>query len=88
MLVYTYFLLKYYTDSLCFGALCFCAPHRFISLLDALLPHLVPAWDYSLGTFNHIKVSPPCLHHPDHVRNGQKNMEFNDYLVRLSNPIH
>ncbi|KAG7283406.1 hypothetical protein CRUP_031459 [Coryphaenoides rupestris] len=28
---------------------------RFISLLDNLLPHLVPAWDYSLGTFNHIK---------------------------------
>lgn len=29
---------------------------RFISLLDSVLPHLVPAWDYSLGTFNHIKV--------------------------------
>uniref|UniRef100_A0A8B9H4I0 HECT domain containing 3 n=1 Tax=Astyanax mexicanus TaxID=7994 RepID=A0A8B9H4I0_ASTMX len=28
---------------------------RFISLLDGLLPHLVPAWDYSLGTFNQIK---------------------------------
>uniref|UniRef100_A0AAR2LZL0 HECT domain-containing protein n=1 Tax=Pygocentrus nattereri TaxID=42514 RepID=A0AAR2LZL0_PYGNA len=28
---------------------------RFISLLDSLLPHLVPAWDYSLGTFNQIK---------------------------------
>lgn len=29
---------------------------RFISLLDSVLPHLVPAWDYSLGTFNQIKV--------------------------------
>uniref|UniRef100_A0AAY4BE85 HECT domain containing 3 n=1 Tax=Denticeps clupeoides TaxID=299321 RepID=A0AAY4BE85_9TELE len=29
---------------------------RFISLLDSLLPHLVPAWDYSLGTFNQLKV--------------------------------
>ncbi|XP_069050124.1 E3 ubiquitin-protein ligase HECTD3 [Lepisosteus oculatus] len=28
---------------------------RFISLLDSLLPHLVPAWDYTLGTFNHLK---------------------------------
>ncbi|XP_077415673.1 E3 ubiquitin-protein ligase HECTD3 isoform X1 [Vanacampus margaritifer] len=28
---------------------------RFISLLDSVLPHFVPAWDYSLGTFNHIK---------------------------------
>ncbi|XP_060753941.1 E3 ubiquitin-protein ligase HECTD3 isoform X2 [Neoarius graeffei] len=28
---------------------------RFITVLDSLLPHLVPAWDYSLGTFNHIK---------------------------------
>ncbi|XP_028832345.1 E3 ubiquitin-protein ligase HECTD3 isoform X2 [Denticeps clupeoides] len=28
---------------------------RFISLLDSLLPHLVPAWDYSLGTFNQLK---------------------------------
>ncbi|KAJ3595563.1 hypothetical protein NHX12_004866 [Muraenolepis orangiensis] len=28
---------------------------RFISLLDNLLPHLVPAWDYSLGTFDHVK---------------------------------
>ncbi|XP_057189975.1 E3 ubiquitin-protein ligase HECTD3 isoform X2 [Triplophysa rosa] len=28
---------------------------RFITLLDSLLPHMVPAWDYSLGTFNHIK---------------------------------
>ncbi|XP_062872482.1 E3 ubiquitin-protein ligase HECTD3 [Trichomycterus rosablanca] len=28
---------------------------RFISLLDGLLPYLVPAWDYSLGTFNQIK---------------------------------
>lgn len=28
---------------------------RFISLLDSLLPHLVPAWDYSLGTFNQVK---------------------------------
>lgn len=32
---------------------------RFINLLDSALPHLVPAWDYSLGTFNHIKVSRP-----------------------------
>ncbi|XP_026864354.1 E3 ubiquitin-protein ligase HECTD3 isoform X1 [Electrophorus electricus] len=29
---------------------------RFISLLDSLLPHLVPAWDYSLCTFSQIKV--------------------------------
>ncbi|XP_026994813.1 E3 ubiquitin-protein ligase HECTD3 isoform X1 [Tachysurus fulvidraco] len=28
---------------------------RFITVLDCLLPHLVPAWDYSLGTFNQIK---------------------------------
>ncbi|XP_008290022.1 E3 ubiquitin-protein ligase HECTD3 [Stegastes partitus] len=28
---------------------------RFICLLDSVLPHLVPAWDYSLGTFNQIK---------------------------------
>lgn len=28
---------------------------RFMVLLDSVLPHLVPAWDYSLGTFNHIK---------------------------------
>uniref|UniRef100_A0A671P917 E3 ubiquitin-protein ligase HECTD3-like n=1 Tax=Sinocyclocheilus anshuiensis TaxID=1608454 RepID=A0A671P917_9TELE len=28
---------------------------RFITLLDSLLPHMVPAWDYSLGTFNRIK---------------------------------
>ncbi|XP_051556154.1 E3 ubiquitin-protein ligase HECTD3-like isoform X3 [Myxocyprinus asiaticus] len=28
---------------------------RFITLLDCLLPHIVPAWDYSLGTFNQIK---------------------------------
>ncbi|KAG1969952.1 E3 ubiquitin-protein ligase HECTD3 [Pimephales promelas] len=28
---------------------------RFITLLDSLLPHMVPAWDYSLGTFNQIK---------------------------------
>lgn len=28
---------------------------RFINLLDSTLPHLVPAWDYSLGTFNQIK---------------------------------
>uniref|UniRef100_A0A3Q2XQW4 HECT domain containing 3 n=1 Tax=Hippocampus comes TaxID=109280 RepID=A0A3Q2XQW4_HIPCM len=28
---------------------------RFICLLDNVLPHFVPAWDYSLGTFNHIK---------------------------------
>ncbi|XP_033838136.1 E3 ubiquitin-protein ligase HECTD3 isoform X1 [Periophthalmus magnuspinnatus] len=28
---------------------------RFMILLDSVLPHLVPAWDYSLGTFNHIK---------------------------------
>ncbi|KAF7700466.1 E3 ubiquitin-protein ligase HECTD3 isoform X1 [Silurus meridionalis] len=28
---------------------------RFITVLDSLLPHLVPAWDYSLGTFNQIK---------------------------------
>lgn len=32
---------------------------RFINLLDSALPHLVPAWDYSLGTFNQIKVSRP-----------------------------
>lgn len=30
---------------------------RFICLLDSVLPHMVPAWDYSLGTFNQIKVS-------------------------------
>lgn len=30
---------------------------RFICLLDSVLSHVVPAWDYSLGTFNHIKVS-------------------------------
>ncbi|CAG5896412.1 unnamed protein product [Menidia menidia] len=29
---------------------------RFICLLDSVLPHVVPAWDYSLGTFNQIKV--------------------------------
>uniref|UniRef100_A0A4W5K3Y1 HECT domain containing 3 n=1 Tax=Hucho hucho TaxID=62062 RepID=A0A4W5K3Y1_9TELE len=34
---------------------------RFISLLDSLLPHLVPAWDYSLATFNHIKSIKPFL---------------------------
>ncbi|XP_010862687.1 E3 ubiquitin-protein ligase HECTD3 isoform X2 [Esox lucius] len=34
---------------------------RFISLLDSLLPHLVPAWDYSLATFNHIKRIKPFL---------------------------
>uniref|UniRef100_A0A1A8KF71 HECT domain containing 3 n=1 Tax=Nothobranchius kuhntae TaxID=321403 RepID=A0A1A8KF71_NOTKU len=28
---------------------------RFIVLLDNVLPHLVPAWDYSLGTFNQVK---------------------------------
>ncbi|XP_053738800.1 E3 ubiquitin-protein ligase HECTD3 [Synchiropus splendidus] len=28
---------------------------RFISILDSVLPHLVPAWDYSVGTFNQIK---------------------------------
>lgn len=28
---------------------------RFIFILDHLLPYLVPAWDYSLGTFNQIK---------------------------------
>ncbi|XP_053503338.1 E3 ubiquitin-protein ligase HECTD3 isoform X2 [Ictalurus furcatus] len=28
---------------------------RFITVLDSLLPHLVPAWDYSLGTFSQIK---------------------------------
>ncbi|TRY84150.1 hypothetical protein DNTS_026050 [Danionella cerebrum] len=28
---------------------------RFITLLDSLLPHMVPAWDYSFGTFNQIK---------------------------------
>ncbi|KAK9538818.1 hypothetical protein VZT92_003967 [Zoarces viviparus] len=28
---------------------------RFICLLDSVLPHLVPAWDYSLGTFNQMK---------------------------------
>ncbi|KAK1164096.1 E3 ubiquitin-protein ligase HECTD3-like [Acipenser oxyrinchus oxyrinchus] len=28
---------------------------RFISLLDGLLPHIVPAWDYTLGTFSHLK---------------------------------
>ncbi len=32
---------------------------RFICLLDSVLPHVVPAWDYSLGTFNQIKVSHP-----------------------------
>lgn len=30
---------------------------RFICVLDSVLPHLIPAWDYSLGTFNQIKVS-------------------------------
>ncbi|XP_066534011.1 E3 ubiquitin-protein ligase HECTD3 isoform X2 [Hoplias malabaricus] len=34
---------------------------RFISLLDGLLPHLVPAWDYSLGTFNQIKSTKQFL---------------------------
>uniref|UniRef100_A0A672RJN0 E3 ubiquitin-protein ligase HECTD3-like n=1 Tax=Sinocyclocheilus grahami TaxID=75366 RepID=A0A672RJN0_SINGR len=34
---------------------------RFITLLDSLLPHMVPAWDYSLGTFNQIKVSTLIL---------------------------
>uniref|UniRef100_A0A3Q4HB06 HECT domain containing 3 n=1 Tax=Neolamprologus brichardi TaxID=32507 RepID=A0A3Q4HB06_NEOBR len=29
--------------------------YLFINLLDSALPHLVPAWDYSLGTFNQIK---------------------------------
>ncbi|KAM9322367.1 E3 ubiquitin-protein ligase HECTD3-like [Pholidichthys leucotaenia] len=29
---------------------------RFMSLLDNVLAHLVPAWDYSLGTFNQIKT--------------------------------
>ncbi|KAM9469272.1 E3 ubiquitin-protein ligase HECTD3-like [Clarias gariepinus] len=28
---------------------------RFITILDRLLPHLVPTWNYSLGTFNQIK---------------------------------
>nr|XP_046264244.1 E3 ubiquitin-protein ligase HECTD3-like isoform X2 [Scatophagus argus] len=28
---------------------------RFIRLLDSVLPHLIPAWDYSLGTFNQVK---------------------------------
>uniref|UniRef100_A0A674MRU3 HECT domain containing 3 n=1 Tax=Takifugu rubripes TaxID=31033 RepID=A0A674MRU3_TAKRU len=28
----------------------------FITLLDSVLPHLVPAWDYSLDTFNQIKT--------------------------------
>ncbi|XP_069014076.1 E3 ubiquitin-protein ligase HECTD3-like [Embiotoca jacksoni] len=28
---------------------------RFTCLLDSVLPHLVPAWNYSLGTFNHIQ---------------------------------
>ncbi|XP_028667080.1 E3 ubiquitin-protein ligase HECTD3 isoform X2 [Erpetoichthys calabaricus] len=28
---------------------------RFAFLLDELLPHLVPAWDYTLGTFNQLK---------------------------------
>lgn len=30
--------------------------NRFITLLDSVLPHLVPAWDFSLDTFNQIKV--------------------------------
>ncbi|KAL0966987.1 hypothetical protein UPYG_G00303120 [Umbra pygmaea] len=34
---------------------------RFISMLDSLLPHLVPAWDYSLVTFNQIKSIKPFL---------------------------
>ncbi|XP_060940191.1 E3 ubiquitin-protein ligase HECTD3-like [Limanda limanda] len=28
---------------------------RFICLLDSVLPHVVPAWAYSMGTFNQIK---------------------------------
>nr|XP_014350786.1 PREDICTED: E3 ubiquitin-protein ligase HECTD3 [Latimeria chalumnae] len=28
---------------------------RFITLLDGLLHHLVPAWDYSVGNFNQLK---------------------------------
>ncbi|XP_028329338.1 E3 ubiquitin-protein ligase HECTD3 isoform X1 [Gouania willdenowi] len=28
---------------------------RFITLLDSVMPHVVPAWDYSLGTFSQIK---------------------------------
>ncbi|KAF4086499.1 hypothetical protein AMELA_G00107190 [Ameiurus melas] len=34
---------------------------RFITVLDSLLPHLVPAWDYSLGTFSQIKNIKPFL---------------------------
>lgn len=41
-----------FVDSVLFFCVC-----RFITLLDSLLPHMVPAWDYSLGTFNQIKVS-------------------------------
>ncbi|XP_058031226.1 E3 ubiquitin-protein ligase HECTD3 [Ahaetulla prasina] len=28
---------------------------RFIKILDSVLHHLVPAWDYTLGTFNELK---------------------------------
>uniref|UniRef100_A0A803SYN1 HECT domain E3 ubiquitin protein ligase 3 n=1 Tax=Anolis carolinensis TaxID=28377 RepID=A0A803SYN1_ANOCA len=28
---------------------------RFIKILDSVLHHLVPAWDYTLGTFNQLK---------------------------------
>ncbi|KAJ6659445.1 hypothetical protein lerEdw1_018679 [Lerista edwardsae] len=32
---------------------------RFIKILDSVLHHLVPAWDYTLGTFGQLKV-PLC----------------------------
>ncbi|XP_030061835.1 E3 ubiquitin-protein ligase HECTD3 [Microcaecilia unicolor] len=28
---------------------------RFVKLLDSVLPHIVPAWDHTLGTFNQLK---------------------------------
>lgn len=36
--------------------------YRFIALLDSVLPHLVPSWDYSLDTFNQIKVRQRQMH--------------------------
>lgn len=36
---------------------------RFIKILDSVLHHLVPAWDYTLGTFGQLKVK---LGLPDH----------------------
>ena len=38
-----------------FGGIC-C---RFVILLDSVLPYIVPAWEYSVGSYASLEVSAP-----------------------------